>query len=87
MPQSLSLNFIESCLPYIRSSWREIQEQAIQLVGLLHHHGLNTNVDEEKERSALEVTSSEKIIHCLKDEQSSLRIRAAEALGNIFSEP
>lgn len=86
MPQSLS-TFIESCLPYIRSQWREIQLQAIQLVGLLHHHGLISNVDEERERSALEVTSSEKIIHCLKDEQSSMRIAAALALGNIFSEP
>lgn len=86
MPQSLS-TFIESCLPYIRSQWREIQLQAIQLVGLLHHHGLNSNIDEEKERIALEVTSSEKIIHCLKDEQSLMRINAAAALGNIFSEP
>lgn len=86
MPQYLS-NFIESCLPYIRSQWKEIQLQAIQLIGLLHHHGLNASIDEEKERNDLEVTSSEKIIQCLKDEQTAMRVKAAEALGNIFSEP
>lgn len=86
MPQSLT-HFIESCLPYIRSQWREIQLQAIQLIGLLHHHGLNANVDEERERNDLKVTSSEKLIQCLKDDHILMRIRAAEALGNIFSEP
>lgn len=87
MPQNHS-NFIESCLPYIRSQWREIQLQAIQIIGILHHFGKKSNeADEEKERTELEATSTEKIIQSLKDDQSSMRIKAAEALGNIFSEP
>lgn len=61
--------------------------QAIQVIGLLHHYGRKSEEDEVKERTDLESTSSEKIIQCLKDDQISMRIKAAEALGNIFSEP
>jgi hypothetical protein len=84
MPETVT-SFIESCLPYLRSHWKEIQLNAIQLIGLLHHHGLNSS--EENDQIELEVMSSEKIIQCLKDEQSSMRVKAAEALGNIYSEP
>lgn len=85
MPNNLS-NFIESCLPYIRSQWKEIQLQVIQIIGILHHYG-KSNEEEEKEQNDLESTSSEKIIQCLKNEESSMRVKAAEALGNIFSKP
>lgn len=85
MPNTLT-HFIESCLPYLRSHWKEIQLQAIQIIGLLHHYRKKKE-DDEREQTELETTSSEKIIQCLKDDQSSMRIKAAEALGNIFSEP
>ena len=86
MPGNLS-KFIESCLPYIKSQWDEIRLQAIQIVGLLHHHKSKSDEDERNENLELESTSSEKIVQCLKDGQTSIRIKAAEALGNIFSEP
>ncbi|XP_070495465.1 maestro heat-like repeat-containing protein family member 1 isoform X2 [Chironomus tepperi] len=75
--------FIESCLPYLKSQWREIQLQAIQHIGLLHHFGSITT--EDNYRTELETTTSEKIITCLKDEQVAVKLKAAEALGNIFS--
>lgn len=76
--------FIESCLPYLKSQWKEIQLQAIQHIGLLHHFG-NITSEDENYRTELESTSSEKIIACLKDEQTAVKLKAAEALGNIFS--
>lgn len=85
MPNSLS-HFIFSSLPYIRCQFKEIQLQAIQIIGLLHHYR-KSNEEEEKEQNDLQSTCSEKIIQCLKDEQSAMRVKAAEALGNIFSEP
>ncbi|KAG5684005.1 hypothetical protein PVAND_013258 [Polypedilum vanderplanki] len=78
-------NFIESCLPYLKSQWREIQIQAIQHIGLLHHFGLSSVDHDEKYRTELELTSSEKIIACLKDEQTAIKLKAAESIGYIFS--
>lgn len=78
--------FIESCLMYLKSQWREIQVQAIQHIGLLHHFGASSLDDHEgNTRTEMETTSSEKIIACLKDEQVSIKLKAAESLGYIFS--
>jgi maestro heat-like repeat-containing protein family member 1 len=85
MPEKVP-NFIESCLPYLRSHWNEIRAHACSIIGLLHHYG-GKAFDDEKYRLDLETTSSEKISACLKDEQNSVRIKAAEALGYLFSEP
>ena len=82
LPDSVP-SFIESCLQYLRSQWREIQLQAIQHIGLLHHFG--TISTEDNYRIELETTTSDKIISCLKDEQIAVKLKAAEALGNIFS--
>jgi hypothetical protein len=79
-------NFIESCLVYLKSQWREIQVQAIQHIGLLHHFGSSfADGQDEKYRTDLVLTSSEKIIACLKDEQVAIRLKAAESIGYIFS--
>lgn len=78
--------FIESCLPYLRSHWNEIRSNACTFIGLLHHFG-GKFIEDEKYRNELEITCSEKISACLKDEQVSVRIKAAEALGFLFSEP
>lgn len=79
-------NFIESCLPYLRSHWNEIRSHACTVIGLLHHHG-GKMIEDEKYRVELETASSEKISSCLKDEQVTVRVKAAEALGYLFSEP
>lgn len=45
--------------------------------------------EDEKYRAELETASCEKISNCLKDEQVAVRVKAAEALGEIpffFSE-
>ena len=78
-------NFIESCLPYLRSHWNEIRANACIIIGLLHHHG-GKFIEDEKYRHELETTCSEKIAACLKDEQISVRVKAAEAMGSLFSE-
>lgn len=90
-PQCLEIpdkvaNFIESCLPYLRSHWNEIRSHSCIIIGLLHHHG-GKFIDDEKYRNDLETTSSEKISACLKDEQITVRIKAAESLGYLYSEP
>lgn len=79
-------NFIESCLPYLRSHWNEIRSHACTIIGLLHHHG-GKLIEDERYRIELETTSSEKISALLKDEQVSVRMKSAEALGFLFSEP
>lgn len=84
MPEKVS-NFIESCLPYLRSHWNEIRSHAARIIGLLHHFG-GKFIEDEKYRMDLETTSSEKMSMCLKDEQASVRAKAAESLGFIFSE-
>lgn len=85
MPDKIP-NFIESCLPYLRSHWNEIRSHACTIIGLLHHHG-GKAIDDDKYRNELETTSCEKISECLKDDQISVRFKAAEALGLLFSEP
>lgn len=85
MPEKVP-NFIESCLPYLRSHWNEIRTNTCTIIGLLHHHG-GKLIEDEKYLNELETTSSEKIAACLKDEHVSVRMRAAEALGYLFSEP
>jgi maestro heat-like repeat-containing protein family member 1 len=79
-------SFIESCLPYLRSHWNEIRSHACMIIGLLHHYG-GKLIEDEKYRVELETLSSEKISACLKDEQISVRIKAADSLGYLFSEP
>lgn len=84
MPEKVP-NFIESCLPYLRSHWNEIRSHACTIIGLLYHHG-GKFIDDEKYRNDLETTSSEKISSCLKDENISVRMKAAESLGLLFSQ-
>lgn len=85
MPEKVS-SFIESCLPYLRSHWNEIRSHACTIIGLLHYYG-GRSIEDEKYRLDLETTSSEKIAACLKDEDISVRSKAAESIGFIFSEP
>lgn len=85
MPEKVP-NFIESCLPYLRSHWNEIRAHACSLIGLLHHYG-GKLIEDETYRIELETTSSQKIALCLKDEQAFVRLKATDALGFVFSEP
>lgn len=83
MPEKVS-NFIESCLPYLRSHWNEIRANACTIIGLLHQHG--NNLRGERSYIDLETASCEKIFACLKDDNVSVRMNAAEALGYLFTE-
>jgi hypothetical protein len=79
-------HFIESSLPYLRSHWNEIRANACIVIGLLHHHG-GKSIENQQTRIELETTCSEKISLCLKDENIQVKVKAAEALGHLFSEP
>lgn len=71
--------FIQSCLPYLKSTWPEIRGNAAVIIGLLH------NLHSELQQHTTE-SVSEKIANLLKDDQISVRVKAANALGLMFGE-
>lgn len=79
-------NFIESSLPYLRSHWNEIRANSCIAIGLLHHYG-GKSIENEQSKIELETICCEKISSCLKDENVQVKVKAAEALGHLFSEP
>jgi hypothetical protein len=81
LPDHLS-TFIETCLPFIKSYWSEIRGNACLVIGLLQHYG---TIENEETRKDLEKQSSDKIGICLKDDSQSVRLKACEALGFVFS--
>jgi hypothetical protein len=74
-------------LPHIKSQWDEIQLQAVHSIGLLYHFGVRCSSDDNSEKYFLELekTVNEKVIACLKDDRVTMKLRAVEALGYIFS--
>lgn len=76
LPDSVN-DFIDSCLPFMRSQWAEIRGNAAVLIGLLHMQS----------RTGSQVDAvGHKISQLLKDEGSGVRVKAAEALGFIYGE-
>jgi len=71
-------SFIDSCLPYLKSSWPEIRGNAAVIIGLLHN--LNATHSHASENL------SQKISVLLHDEQNSVRVKAANALGFMYGE-
>ncbi|XP_055615310.1 maestro heat-like repeat-containing protein family member 1 isoform X2 [Toxorhynchites rutilus septentrionalis] len=70
-------DFIDSCLPALRSQWAEIRGNAAVLIGLLHTQNRgNQQMD----------TVGHKISLLLKDENSGVKVKASEALGFIYGE-
>uniref|UniRef100_A0A1B0CX25 Maestro heat-like repeat-containing protein family member 1 n=2 Tax=Lutzomyia longipalpis TaxID=7200 RepID=A0A1B0CX25_LUTLO len=70
-------DFIESCLPHFKSQWPEVRGNAAVLVGLLQN--FNTTNQPNLEHI------TQKICALLKDESPSVRVKAATALGYLFS--
>ncbi|XP_062140957.1 maestro heat-like repeat-containing protein family member 1 [Drosophila sulfurigaster albostrigata] len=71
-------DFIDSCLPKLRSQWPEVRGSAAIVIGILHNF-LN-------ERNAQTESVASKIAVLLKDEQATVRMRAAQALGYFFGD-
>lgn len=71
--------FIESCLPYLKSEWPEIRANAAMIIGLLHN--LYRNAPQH-----LTENVSQKISVLFRDNDASVRVKAVSALGFMFSE-
>ncbi|XP_053688196.1 maestro heat-like repeat-containing protein family member 1 [Sabethes cyaneus] len=76
LPESIG-DFIDACLPSLRSQWSEIRGNAAVLIGLLHTQ--NQSVQHMD-------PVGHKISLLLKDEDSTVKVKAAEALGYIYGE-
>lgn len=74
-------DFIESCLPFLKSQWPEIRGNAACIVGLLHNRHTESN---HHQHSAEYL--SHKVSVLLHDDQVSVRVKAANALGFMFGE-
>lgn len=76
LPDSVN-DFIDACLPFMRSQWAEIRGNAAVLIGLLRMQSRTSSpVD----------TVGHKIAQLLRDEDCGVRVKAAEALGFIYGE-
>ncbi|XP_017099571.2 maestro heat-like repeat-containing protein family member 1 [Drosophila bipectinata] len=71
-------DFIDSCLPQLRSQWPEVRGSAAIVIGILHNF--------LSERSVQTEAVAGKIAVLLKDEQAGVRMRAATALGYFFGD-
>ncbi|EDW07993.1 maestro heat-like repeat-containing protein family member 1 [Drosophila mojavensis] len=69
-------DFIDSCMPKMRSQWPEVRGSAAIVIGILHNF--------LSERNAQTESVAGKIAVLLKDEQVTVRVRAAQALGYFF---
>uniref|UniRef100_A0A182PSV0 HEAT repeat protein n=1 Tax=Anopheles epiroticus TaxID=199890 RepID=A0A182PSV0_9DIPT len=72
-------DFIDACLPLLRSQWPEIRGNAAILIGLLHCQ--NANVKSQHMEQI-----GHKISLLLKDECTTVKVSASEALGYIYGE-
>lgn len=72
-------DFIESCLPFFKSSWPEIRGNAAVIVGLLYN--MNKAVSQHMTENV-----GAKLAVLLRDEQISVRVKAAHALGYMFGD-
>ncbi|XP_055537388.1 maestro heat-like repeat-containing protein family member 1 isoform X2 [Wyeomyia smithii] len=76
LPDSIG-DFIDACLPSLRSQWSEIRGNAAVLIGLLY----------TQNRSVQHMDPvGHKISLLLKDEDATVKVKAAEALGYIYGE-
>ncbi|ALC48518.1 c11.1 [Drosophila busckii] len=71
-------DFIDSCMPKLRSQWPEVRGSAAIVIGILHNF--------LSERNAQSESVASKIAVLLKDEQATVRVRAAQALGHFFGD-
>ncbi|XP_058442811.1 maestro heat-like repeat-containing protein family member 1 [Malaya genurostris] len=76
LPDSIS-DFIDSCIPFLRSHWPEIRGNTTVLIGLLH-----TKNQSSQHMDAI----GYKISLLLKDEETSVKVKASEALGYIYGD-
>lgn len=76
LPDSVN-DFIDACLPFMRSQWAEIRGNAAVLIGLFHM--------QSRAGSPVDAVGH-KISQLLKDEDCDVRVKAAEALGFIYGE-
>ncbi|XP_041764135.1 maestro heat-like repeat-containing protein family member 1 [Anopheles merus] len=72
-------DFIDACLPLLRSQWPEIRGNAAILIGLLHCQNANVKCQHMEQ-------IGHKISLLLKDECTTVRVSASEALGYIYGE-
>uniref|UniRef100_A0A182QHL8 Uncharacterized protein n=1 Tax=Anopheles farauti TaxID=69004 RepID=A0A182QHL8_9DIPT len=70
-------DFIDACLPLLRSQWPEIRGNAAILIGLLHCQNANVKCQHMEQ-------IGHKISLLLKDECTSVKVSASEALGYIY---
>lgn len=71
--------FIDSCLPYLKSTWPEIRGNAAVIIGLLHNL-YSTEHQHTTENVSLKLSA------LLRDDQPSVRVKAANALGLMFGD-
>ncbi|XP_037937938.1 maestro heat-like repeat-containing protein family member 1 [Teleopsis dalmanni] len=71
-------DFIDSCIPKLRSQWPEVRGSAAIVIGILHNF--------LTERNAQTESVGNKIAILLKDENHFVRIKAATALGYFFGD-
>lgn len=80
---------IESCLPFLKSQWPELRGNAIVMVAVLGNY-LNSHPDTEKSHEAKNRTLTlshlaDKVTNMLKDENGSVRVKAALSMGHLFA--
>lgn len=71
-------DFIESCIPKLRSQWPEVRGNAAIIIGILHNYLTEKNQQSE--------SIGNKIGVLLKDENQTVRFKAATALGYFYGE-
>lgn len=71
-------DFIDSCIPKLRSQWPEVRGSAAIVIGILHNFLTERNSQTE--------AVGNKIAVLLKDENHFVRVRAATALGYFFGD-
>ncbi|KFB39654.1 AGAP000273-PA-like protein [Anopheles sinensis] len=72
-------DFIDACLPLLRSQWPEIRGNAAILIGLLHCQNATVKCQHMEQ-------IGHKISLLLKDDCMSVKVSASEALGYIYGE-
>ncbi|XP_058977775.1 maestro heat-like repeat-containing protein family member 1 isoform X1 [Musca domestica] len=71
-------DFIDSCLPKLRSQWPEVRGSAAIVIGILHNFLAERNTQTE--------AVGNKLAALLKDENHFVRVKAATALGYFFGD-
>ncbi|KAH8300821.1 hypothetical protein KR018_005563, partial [Drosophila ironensis] len=77
-------DFIDSCLPQLRSQWPEVRGSAAIVINPIWSTGILHNF--LSERNAQTEAVAGKIAVLLKDEQAAVRMRTATALGYFFGD-